>query len=296
MGYDVFISHAHQDKSIADATCGVLEQRGIRCWIAPRDIQPGRDWGEAILEGIKSCRAFVLVFSAAANASPHITREVERAIHQGIPIIPVRIQGVMPHGSLEYHLGTVHWLDAMNPPLEAHLNRLASQLAGLLHVRPKASPGPVVGYQQPRVAVRPSEFWQKAAVKAGVLALVYGALFLIASIVIAPLAILGGLLARFLFGGCFLAAGHWMAWHREETAPQQRWWQSQHAKTALVLAAIGCLFPTILDWSANAQIFYLFTWFICIALAGIGLAGIGFFLGLLMHSIWQSIRRTNQRR
>ena len=133
MPYDVFVSYAHQDKSTADAVCAMLEQQGIRCWIAPRDIEPGADWGAAVINAIKSCRAVVLAFSAAANTSPQILREVERAVHLGVPIIPVRLEDVMPEGALEYHLGTVHWLDAMTPPLEAHLRRLADALHLLLN-------------------------------------------------------------------------------------------------------------------------------------------------------------------
>ena len=54
MSYDVFISHAQRDKAIADAVCATMEQQGIRCWIAPRDIQPGADWGRSIVDAIKS--------------------------------------------------------------------------------------------------------------------------------------------------------------------------------------------------------------------------------------------------
>ena len=139
MPHEVFVSYAHTDKSIADAACALLEQQGIRCWVAPRDIEPGADWGAAVITAIKSCRAVVLVFSAAANTSPQILREVERAVHLGIPVIPVRLEDVMPEGALEYHLGTVHWLDAMNPPLESHLHRLADALLLLLN-REKGEP------------------------------------------------------------------------------------------------------------------------------------------------------------
>ena len=34
----VFISHSTADKTIADAICHRLEEAGVRCWIAPRDI------------------------------------------------------------------------------------------------------------------------------------------------------------------------------------------------------------------------------------------------------------------
>ena len=44
MAHDVFISHSSKDKQTADAICHYLEQNGIRCWIAPRDILPGEDW------------------------------------------------------------------------------------------------------------------------------------------------------------------------------------------------------------------------------------------------------------
>lgn len=132
MAHDVFISHARQDKSIADAVCANLEQAGIRCWIAPRDIEPGADWGASLMDGLKTSKILVLVLSSSANASPHIRREVERAVHQGITVVPLRVEDVLPEGALEYHLGTVHWLDAMTPPLEAHLNRLVDILSAIL--------------------------------------------------------------------------------------------------------------------------------------------------------------------
>jgi hypothetical protein len=47
MPYDAFISYSNLDKATADATCAALEAAGIRCRIAPRDILPGAEWGEA---------------------------------------------------------------------------------------------------------------------------------------------------------------------------------------------------------------------------------------------------------
>jgi TIR domain len=125
MAHDVFISHSSKDKSAADATCAVLESRGIRCWIAPRDIMPGADWGETIVGAIHASRALVLVFSTNANLSHQVKREIERAVSSGLPVIPLRIENVLPAKSLEFFLSTPHWLDAFTPPLEHHLNRLA---------------------------------------------------------------------------------------------------------------------------------------------------------------------------
>jgi hypothetical protein len=125
MPYDVFISHSHEDKTIADAVCARLESRGLRCWVAPRDILPGADWDVAIIDGISECKVLLLIFSSNANKSIQVKHEVERAMHKGIPILPFRVEDVIPSKSLEYFLGPTHWLDALTPPIEQHLDRLA---------------------------------------------------------------------------------------------------------------------------------------------------------------------------
>jgi hypothetical protein len=140
MAHDVFISYSSKDKTAATATCAVLEGRGIRCWMAPRDIVPGADWGESIIDAIHKSRVFVLVFSTNANDSVQIKREVERAINKAIPVIPLRIENVVPVKSLEYFLSTPHWLDAFSPPLERHLNYLADVIRGVLDGRPAPQP------------------------------------------------------------------------------------------------------------------------------------------------------------
>ncbi len=139
MAHDVFISYSHADKKVADATCAALERNGIRCWIAPRDITPGSEWSTAIIEAIERCHAIVLIFSASANNSRQIRREVERAINAGIPLVPVRIENVVPTESLAYFMSTVHWLDALSPPLEEHLHRLAQAIKGLLGIHTSVS-------------------------------------------------------------------------------------------------------------------------------------------------------------
>jgi hypothetical protein len=142
MAHDVFISYSSKDKPSADATCAVLESKGIRCWIAPRDITPGADWGETIVNALHASRALVLVFSTNANLSQQIKREVERAVNAGLPVIPLRIENVMPTKSLEYFLSTPHWLDAFTPPLERHLNYLADVIRHLLNDQPAPVPPP----------------------------------------------------------------------------------------------------------------------------------------------------------
>jgi protein-tyrosine-phosphatase len=132
MTFDVFISYPHQDKATADAACAKLESEGIRCWIASRDISPGTDWSEAIVNAIRLAKIMVLIFSGHANTSQQVKREVERAVNKGIPIIPMRIEDTIPSEALEYFISTPHWLDALTPPLEQHLDKLGASVKALL--------------------------------------------------------------------------------------------------------------------------------------------------------------------
>jgi Tfp pilus assembly protein PilF len=152
MAHDVFISYAHQDRTVANAVCATLEAHGIRCWIAPRDILAGSDWGEAIIDALKEAKAMILVFSSGSNDSDQIKREVERAVHQGIAVVPFRIEDVLPNKTLEYFISTQHWLDALTPPLEDHLNHLAETITVLLAKKDhKEKPLPVGGEGPPPI-------------------------------------------------------------------------------------------------------------------------------------------------
>lgn len=148
MGHDVFISYSSKDKKVADAACALIERRGHRCWIAPRDILPGVEWGEAIIDGIREARVFVLIFSANANFSQQVRREVERAAGHGLPIIPFRIEDVAPAKSLEFFIMNQHWLDALTPPMEAHLDRLAGAIDRLLDVPRQPPPSAMQTHQR----------------------------------------------------------------------------------------------------------------------------------------------------
>jgi sugar lactone lactonase YvrE len=134
MAHDVFISHSHQDKLAAEAACHTLEDRGIRCWIAPRDVTLGIGYGESIMDAISGARIMVLIFSDHANKSPQVEREIERAVSKGLSLIPIRIEDVVPRKSLEYFISSNHWLDAITPPVEQHLEKLAAACASLLEV------------------------------------------------------------------------------------------------------------------------------------------------------------------
>ncbi len=132
MSHDVFVSHSSKDKVVADAVVAGLEQQSLRCWVAPRDVIPGSLWGAAIIEAIDSAPVMVLILSANSNGSRQVLREVERAVATNTIIVPFRIEEIDPSGAMAYYLATEHWLDALTPPVEAHIGRLASSIRALL--------------------------------------------------------------------------------------------------------------------------------------------------------------------
>jgi hypothetical protein len=128
MARQIFISYSQADRDCAFELVAHLESRGIECWVAPRDIAPSADWASEIMDAISSARVMILVFSASSNDSPQVRREVERAVHKQLAILPFRIENVLPSKSLEFFLSTQHWMDAYTPPRDAHYARLGSYL------------------------------------------------------------------------------------------------------------------------------------------------------------------------
>lgn len=106
----LFISHSSADASVANEMCTYIENNGAECFIAPRDIHPGKEYAEEIIHGIKRADAMILIMSENANKSPHVLREVERAVSRSIPILVYKLEDVELSKSMEYFLMTHQWI------------------------------------------------------------------------------------------------------------------------------------------------------------------------------------------
>lgn len=126
----VFISHSTADKAIADAICHRLEEAGVRCWIAPRDIT-NSDWAGSIMDGLRRSEVYVVVISRNSIESPEVTKEVTEATHTCRYILPFKVDDEMLSDRLQYHLGPCHWLDAVTPPLEQRIDDLLQRILHL---------------------------------------------------------------------------------------------------------------------------------------------------------------------
>ena len=132
MVHEVFISHSAQDKVVADAVCAAFEEDGIRCWVAPRDVRPGRSFPGEITRAIQHSKVMVLIFSRHSNNSEQVLREVQLAVDSHLPIVRLRIEDVTLSDDLRYYLSTPHWLDALSPPLSKHIASLKTAIKELL--------------------------------------------------------------------------------------------------------------------------------------------------------------------
>jgi hypothetical protein len=55
-GSHVFVSYASQDATVANSIVENLEQHGLKCWIAPRDVKPGAQYADAIVTAALALR------------------------------------------------------------------------------------------------------------------------------------------------------------------------------------------------------------------------------------------------
>lgn len=128
MNHDVFISYSSQNMEAAQAICHVLEQNEIRCWIAPRNIPPGSDYGDVIDEAIKACKTVVVLFSETAATSQYVKSEINIAFEEQKTIIPFRLDQTPLKGQNRLILNKTHWIDAY-PDYKIKFNDLVIAVA-----------------------------------------------------------------------------------------------------------------------------------------------------------------------
>src|SRR3984885_10125193 len=138
----VFVSHSSQDAAVANAIVESLEQHGIKCWIAPRDVTPGSQYADEIVAAINDAKVLVLVLSEYAVASPHVGREIERAASKLRRIIVLRTDAAPLTRSFEYFLSESQWIDVAALGGAAALTKLTPAVRQRLAPSSWVSPGP----------------------------------------------------------------------------------------------------------------------------------------------------------
>ena len=124
-----------------------LEQRGVPCWISPRDIPAGSSFDDEIARAIEDSRALLLIFSEHCNASEYIRREVTVAGESHKVVIPFRIENAEPKHGLRVRLSDLNWLDAF-----VSRERAIDELIRTLPAKTQAASAEAVAPQPPPAA------------------------------------------------------------------------------------------------------------------------------------------------
>ena len=139
----IFISYSTRNQNIANALCSYLEQQGMRCWIAPRDIPSASNYAGEITRAIKSCERFLLVYSKDAGKSVHVKNEINLAINNAKSILPYCLDNSPYDDDLEYYLSTRQKIASCGNQ-EQDFQNIATVLLGHPVTSPREKPEPAL--------------------------------------------------------------------------------------------------------------------------------------------------------
>jgi hypothetical protein len=128
----LFICFSSSDEAVALDVVRFLEAEGLKCWISLRDVPPGANYQESIIEALESAKGLIFLFSTNSDQSHEIKKELSVAASLKIPVVPLRLAPVMPTGALRYELATRQWLDIF-PDRERGFRQLVERTRGLFN-------------------------------------------------------------------------------------------------------------------------------------------------------------------
>ena len=145
MIYDCFFSYQHDDLDLVENIAEALENMGLRCWYAPRNVT-GR-YAKAIAEGISNSRVFVIILNHMSATSEAVLNEVELAHNVSKTTPFAKFQPVCTekldmnnseYNEMMYYIRRMHFIngyDNSNPTAIA--NEIIKANDGILSVKSK---------------------------------------------------------------------------------------------------------------------------------------------------------------
>lgn len=110
--FRLFVSHhSNADGEFATGLVDGLEDCGIRCWVAPRDIRAGANWHRSITKAITECENMVVVVSAASLESDFVQGEVHKALDQKKNVVPLLLEAGLAYTNIDVRLETKQRID-----------------------------------------------------------------------------------------------------------------------------------------------------------------------------------------
>lgn len=107
-----FISYSSLDKDIALNLKELLEENGIKCWMAPDSIPVGSDYTEVIVDAIEKSCGVVLMLSENSQNSKWVPKELDIAITADKVIFPIHIDRSAIVNKLRFRLSDSQIIEA----------------------------------------------------------------------------------------------------------------------------------------------------------------------------------------
>lgn len=130
---DVFLSHSSKDSEIAENLCAFLEERGLYCWMAQRDVPPESHRATSINMAVTDSKVFLIICSENSAVSNHVARELSLAkTKKDVSVIAYKIDDSRFSGTLEYHLADAQLVTAKHKKQNDSFDELYTVIAGII--------------------------------------------------------------------------------------------------------------------------------------------------------------------
>jgi hypothetical protein len=166
----LFVCFSSKDEAVARDIVAFLEARDLKCWISLRDVPPGQNYQETIVQALEAAQGIVFLFSEHSNQSSEIKKELSIGGGLNVPVFPVRLSPITPSGALRYELATRQWVDIF-PDAQQALAKLAETIHKVLADPATAEPDvPLRPATPPTAVAAPPPSKKKAKPRAPVVA------------------------------------------------------------------------------------------------------------------------------
>jgi hypothetical protein len=128
MSKDIFISYSRRDQEFVTRLASDLHAQVAVVWFDQSTIQLGQKWHEEIMEGIRDCKAFILVLSPDAMESRYVREEFNKALELGKTIFPVLYRPAKWTGEFETLVKEVQTLDLRSGSYTDNFHKLVDGL------------------------------------------------------------------------------------------------------------------------------------------------------------------------
>src|SRR5258706_2583228 len=111
MSKGIFIFYSRRDTEFVARLAGDLDAHVAGVWFDQSTIQMGQKWHDEIMDGIRECKAFILVLSPDSMESRYVREEVNKALELGKTIFPILYRPAKWTGEFESLVKEIQTLD-----------------------------------------------------------------------------------------------------------------------------------------------------------------------------------------